>query len=50
VPQPITISDFLAYCQLTGVDAQPERDLLYRIVSRMDAVFLEHQVARLKTK
>ncbi len=50
MPQPITVSDVLAYCELMGIRSQFERDLLYKLTSRLDRAFLEHAVKRQTAK
>lgn len=46
VPQPLRVSELLAYCQLTGVADSEERERLLRVMQRLDGVYLRHAVER----
>jgi hypothetical protein len=39
---PITLSDILAYCELTGIDGQDGRAELLAIVQRLDDAYLKY--------
>jgi len=38
----ITLSDILAYCELTGIDGQDERSELLTVVQRLDDAYLKY--------
>ena len=38
----ITLSDILAYCELTGIDEQDERAELLTVVQRLDDAYLKY--------
>lgn len=42
VPQPVSTTDIRSYCELFAIRSQDERDRLFKIVRRLDMVFLKH--------
>ena len=48
--QPLQISEVLAYVELLGIDSPIERERLFTMVRKLDAVFLEHVRATLNKK
>jgi hypothetical protein len=45
-PQPILISEILAFCELTGITEAGYRDDLLHIVLTLDRMFIDHAIRR----
>lgn len=46
VPQPIALTDFLAYCELMDIRSQEQRLKLYGLVAQLDSAYLNHFAER----
>jgi hypothetical protein len=47
-PQPIPVSEVLAYCEFLNITDQFERQAILRIMQAMDSAYIEHQVTKAK--
>ena len=47
-PQPIPVSELLAYCELMRIRELDQRQALLQIVQTLDATFIEHQVRKIR--
>lgn len=41
-PQPIPVSEMLAYAVSRGIMEEPQRDFFYRVVDELDAIYMKH--------
>jgi hypothetical protein len=46
-PQPIRVSEVLAYCQLMGIDRLEQRQDTLQMVQALDGVWMTHQVEKI---
>ena len=47
-PQPITITEIMAYCAMAGISDPTERMTILRLVQAMDGAFMRWAVAKQK--
>lgn len=47
-PQPISLSDILAFFVLSGIDDMDDREVYRNHIQSMDGVFLEHSSKKMK--
>jgi hypothetical protein len=48
VPQPLTLSDIRAYCEMFGISALPERERFFRAIRHLDVVYLREVTRKAK--